>query len=52
MALLRPLLFFCFVLGLAGGAAHAANKPAEKPPATVDLGTSENVMELNNPLSP
>jgi len=52
MALLRPLLFFCFVLGLAGGAAHAANKPAEKPPATVNFGSSENVMELKNALSP
>jgi len=62
MALLRRLLFFCLVLGclvpgLAGGVAQAADKvaaakPAEKPPAVVNFGSSENVLELKNALSP
>jgi len=67
MALLRHLLFFCLVLGLAGGVAQAADqpaankpaankpvagKPAEKPPVVVNFGSSENVLELKGALSP
>src|SRR3569833_1789202 len=62
MALLRNLLSLCLVLVLAGGVAQAvaqpapnkpvAGKPAEKPAAVVNFGSSENVLELKNALSP
>ena len=57
MALLRRLLFFCLVLGFAGGVAQAADKtatgkPAEKPQAVVNFGSSENVLELKGALLP
>src|SRR4051812_35701130 len=67
MALLRHLFLLCLVLGLAGGVAQGADqsaankpaagkavagKPAEKPPAVVNFGSSENVLELKNALSP
>ena len=57
----------CLALGLTGGVALAADqpaanqpaaskpapgKPAEKPPAVVNFGSSENVLELKNALSP
>jgi len=55
--LLRRLLFFCLVLGFAGGVAQAADKaatgkPAEKPQAVVNFGSNENVLELKGALLP
>lgn len=53
MIFLRRLLLLCLALGLAAGLAHAADKPAAESRApVVNFGSSENVLELKNALSP
>ena len=52
MTFLRRLFLLCLVLGLAGSVAQAADKAASDKQATINFGSTENVLELKGALSP